>query len=227
MSEAAVCKFQAAMAKAYKEGLGADFTLLCEGETKKVHSAVLIARSPFFEAKIKGWEREMEIEDCDLVTLTIIVDYMYGINFPSWPDLNCQRLSELLKLSDKFQMIDMKAELEVLIIKTLTEDNLEELCNLGERLNCEMLIEACAELMVKKGCTMSLDDVKALPNVAFACIEAFGKKRKARKAKKAEETSDVEGEKDRKKARNPVFDGAVAATGRVRDIVGDIEDGMI
>ena len=92
MSEAAVCKFQAAMAKAYTEGLGADFTLLCEGETKKVHSAVLIARSPFFEAKIKGWEREMEIEDCDLVTLTIIVDYMYGINFPSWPDLNCQRL---------------------------------------------------------------------------------------------------------------------------------------
>ena len=189
MSEAAVCKFQAAMAKAYKEGLGADFTLLCEGETKKVHSAVLIARSPFFEAKIIWWtqeKREMVIEDCDLFTLTIIVNYMYGINIPSWPALNRKRLSELLKLSDKFQMIDMKAELEVLIIKTLTENNLEELCKLGERLNCEMLIEACAELMVKKGCTISLDDVKALPNVAFACIEAFGKKRKARKAKKAE-----------------------------------------
>ena len=84
-------------------------------------------------------------------------------------------------------MIDMKAELEVLIIKTLTEDNLEELCKLGERLNSKILIEACAELMVKKGCTtMSEDDVKALPKVASACIEAFGKKRKARKAKKAE-----------------------------------------
>jgi len=208
MSEAAVCKFQAAMAKAYKEGLGADFTLLCEGETKKVHSAVLIARSPFFEAKIKGWEREMEIEDCDLVTLTIIVDYMYGINFPSWPDLNCQRLSELLKLSDKFQMIDMKAELEVLIIKTLTEDNLEELCNLGERLNCEMLIEACAELMVKKGCTMSAERVKEIPRVVSAGLnQAFGKKRKA------EETSDVEREKNRKKARNPVSDEAVRRQG--------------
>ena len=96
MSEAAVRKFQAAiiaaMANAFKEGLGADFTLLCKGDTKEVHIAILMARSPFFEAKIKGWEREMEIEDCDLVTLTIIVDYMYGINFPSWPDLNCQRL---------------------------------------------------------------------------------------------------------------------------------------
>ena len=89
-------------------------------------------------------------------------------------------MSELLKLSDKFQMIDMKAELEVLIIKTLTEDNLEELCNLGEGLNCEMLIEACAELMFKNGCTMSADDVKALPKVASACIKvACGKKRKA------------------------------------------------
>ena len=77
-------------------------------------------------------------------------------------------------------MIDMKAELEVLIIKTLTEDNLEELCNLGEGLNCEMLIEACAELMFKNGCTMSADDVKALPKVASACIKvACGKKRKA------------------------------------------------
>ena len=83
-------------------------------------------------------------------------------------------------------MIDMKAELEVLIIKTLTENNLEELCKLGERLNSKILIEACAELMVKKGCRMSEDDVKALPKVASACIEAFGKKRKGRKARKAE-----------------------------------------
>ena len=150
-----------------------------KGETKEVHSAILMARSPFFEAKINQWtqeKREMLIEDCDLVTLTIIADYMYGINTPSRPALNCKRLSELLKLSDKFQMIDIKAELEVLIIKTLTEDKDKELCNLGEGLNCEMLIEACAELMVKKGCTMSVDDVKALPKVASACIKvACGK----------------------------------------------------
>ena len=161
------------MAKAYKEGLGADFTLLCEGGAKKVHSVILMARSPFFEAKINPWtqeKREMLIEDCDLVTLTLILDYMYGINIPSRPDLNCKRLTELLEVSDKFQMIDMKAELEVLIIKTLTEDNLEELCKLGERLNSKILIEACAELMVKNGRTMSADEVKALPRVASACL---------------------------------------------------------
>ena len=91
MSEAAVRKFQAAiiaaMANAYKEGLGADFTLLCKGETKEVHSAILMARSPFFEAKINRWTAEkweMVIEDCDLATPNIIVDYMYGINIPSW-----------------------------------------------------------------------------------------------------------------------------------------------
>ena len=177
MSEAAVRKFQAAiiaaMANAFKEGLGADFTLLCKGETKEVHSAILMARSPFFEAKINRWtqeKREVVIEDCDLVTLDIIVNYMYGINIPSWPALNCKRLTKLLEVSDRFQMIDMKAELEVLIIKTLTEDNLEELCKLGERLNSKILIEACAELMVKNGRTMSADEVKALPRVASACL---------------------------------------------------------
>ena len=72
----------------------------------------------------------MVIEDCDLFTLTIIVNYMYGINIPSWPALNCKRLTKLLEVSDRFQMIDIKAELEVLIIKTLTENTLEELCNL-------------------------------------------------------------------------------------------------
>ena len=68
----------AAMANAYKEGLGADFTLLCKGETKEVHSAILMARSPFFEAKINRWtreKRELVIEDCDLFTLAIIVNY--------------------------------------------------------------------------------------------------------------------------------------------------------
>ena len=50
---------QAAITKAYKEGLGADFTLLCEGETKRVHSFILMARSPFFEAKyIDGWGKK-------------------------------------------------------------------------------------------------------------------------------------------------------------------------
>ena len=126
MSEAAVRKFQAAiiaaMANAFKEGLGADFTLLCKGETKEVHSAILMARSPFFEAKINRWteKREVVIEDCDLVTFDIIVNYTYGINIPSWPALNCKRLTKILEVSDRFQMIDIKAELEVLIIKTLT-----------------------------------------------------------------------------------------------------------
>ena len=31
----------AAMMKAYKEGLGVDFTLVCEGVTRHVHSQVL------------------------------------------------------------------------------------------------------------------------------------------------------------------------------------------
>ena len=182
---------QAAMAKAYKEGLGADFTLLCEGETKRVHSFILMARSPFFEAKINRWmgeeKREMVLEDCDLFTFDIIVNFMYGIDIPPNMKYNSGKLRNLLKVSDRFQMSDLKAELEVLICKTLTEENLTELCNLGERFDCKRLIRACAKLMAEKGCTMSEDDVKELPKVASACINAFAKKRKAEeKGKKSE-----------------------------------------
>ena len=35
--------FSSAMRKAYEEGLGVDFTLVCQGVTKRVHSQVLLA----------------------------------------------------------------------------------------------------------------------------------------------------------------------------------------
>ena len=34
--------FSSAMRKAYEEGLGVDFTLVCQGVTKRVHSQVIL-----------------------------------------------------------------------------------------------------------------------------------------------------------------------------------------
>ena len=91
----------AAMLKAYKEGLGVDFALICQGEVKNVHSQVrqnsvkfgffnmysqvIMARSPYLEAEVNRWckeKKELVIEDCDLVTFNVIVDYMYGVAIP-------------------------------------------------------------------------------------------------------------------------------------------------
>merc|ERR1719341_3001147 len=75
--------------KAYKEGLGVDFALVCQGVTKHVHSQVIMARSPYIEAKVSRWckeKKELVIDDCDPVTLDIIVDYMYGCPIPDSGD---------------------------------------------------------------------------------------------------------------------------------------------
>ena len=44
-----------------------------------------MARSPYFEAKINRWcdeKKELVVDDCDIPTFNIIVDYMYGGAIP-------------------------------------------------------------------------------------------------------------------------------------------------
>jgi len=133
-----------AMLKAYKEGLGVDFTLVCQGVVKNVHSQVIMARSPYL---VNRWseekKKELIIEDCDPTTFEIIVEYMYGIAIPdsvlinttastdedSSPtpakklkvDLmqNTKILAKLLEMSDKLLMADLKDEVEGLLIKAI------------------------------------------------------------------------------------------------------------
>ena len=48
-------------------------------------SQVIMARSPYLEAKVNRWckeKKELVIDDCDLDTFKIIVDYMYGAGIP-------------------------------------------------------------------------------------------------------------------------------------------------
>ena len=156
----------AAMMKAYKEGLGVDFALVCQGVTKHVHSQVLcvildatftkpilpqviMARSPYIEAKVNRWckeKKELVIDDCDPATFDIIVDYMYGSPIPdsvvtsasdnsslTKEDLNnsaslqkyfsgkLERLMKLLQMSDMMQMVDLKGDVEELMIKNLED----------------------------------------------------------------------------------------------------------
>ena len=68
-----------AVEKLYEEKKGTDISLVCQKSRKAAHSAVLIARSPFFEAKVERWcneNREVVIEGCDPEALNIVLDYM-------------------------------------------------------------------------------------------------------------------------------------------------------
>ena len=120
-------------------------------------------------------KRELVIDDCDLDTFEIIVGYMYGLAIPGYlvpapnnhpetvippqlaqlieKELNTaankkvERLSKLLKMSDKLQMIDLKEETEELLVESLECCTLpiSHFITLAEDFDCEKLLLVCAE----------------------------------------------------------------------------------
>ena len=227
----------AAMMKAYKEGLGVDFALVCQGVTKHVHSQVLcvildatftkqilpqviMARSPYIEAKVNRWckEKELVIDDCDPATFDIIVDYMYGSPIPdsvvtsasdnssiTTEDLKnaaslrkyfskkLRRLMKLLQMSDMMQMVDLKGDVENLMIKNLEDTSIPDigrndmvdnvmilhvLIDPAVQYNCEKLLLACARKWCRSSVAVnSLDIAESLvaenPKFAAALLVAY------------------------------------------------------
>ena len=89
-----------------------------------------MARSGYMEAKVNRWSevKELVIEDCDPATFNLIVDYMYGIALPvsllsSSDDeegirQDLEKMEKLLEMSDRLLMVDLKEEVEKMIIQT-------------------------------------------------------------------------------------------------------------
>ena len=173
-----------------------------------------MARSPYFEAKINRWcdeKRELVIDDCDIPTFNIIVDYIYGGALPAslkpigynrpltgrlFPQTRKEVLNQvraaaikkdeglwkLLKVSDKLQMMDLRKEIEELLVKTV--DNWPprftpsmRFLKMAERYDCERLLMVCARkttvrsnLLQKNFCA---ELIKDLPKFTAALLVAF------------------------------------------------------
>merc|ERR1719237_998097 len=100
-----------------------------------------MARSPYLEAEVNRWckeKKKLVIQDCDLDN--IIINYMYGIPIPDSVQINAtanteeeslspaknrkveqkqniERLVKLLEVSDRLLMVDLKDEVEGLLVK--------------------------------------------------------------------------------------------------------------
>ena len=175
-----------------------------------------MARSPYIEAKVSRWckeKKELVIDDCDPVTLDIIVDYMYGCPIPDFvvtsasnnrsiskEDLEnsgkLERLMKLLQMSDMMQMVDLKGDVEELMIKTLEDTwsnctawdvgsvgavaKANVLIDPAMQYNCEKLLLACARkwrrcYAAQKDLDMpgSTAIIATMPKFAAALLVAF------------------------------------------------------
>ena len=139
-------------------------------------SQVIMARSPYLEAKVNRWckeKKELVIDDCDPNTFTIIVDYMYGVAIPeslaiSASSLNdfkdadtmvsfcidkLERVGKLLQMSDKLLIADLKRDVEEMLIKILNGFDKSGwimilLAQMAEDYDCEKLLLAVARRWV-------------------------------------------------------------------------------
>ena len=167
-----------------------------------------MARSPYMEAEVNRWskeKRELVIEDCDVTSFNIIIDYMYDIEIPksvvvklnSAADEKAripgrktrkvdllqdeERLGKLLEMSERLWMPDLKGEVENLLIKNIDISNLDMFARLAENFNCEKLIKVGVKLMIKEGVVdlaVGKGMTESMPKFSAALLIALSEERK-------------------------------------------------
>ena len=106
-------------------------------------------------------------------------------------------LSKVIGLSELFLMVDMKAEVENYSIKMICKENIKDMCNMAEQQSCKKLSSACVKFIVEEGVDMKEEDVRQVPAIAAACLEAYknfkhgSEKRSASKSLKVKQDAPV------------------------------------
>ena len=101
-------------------------------------------------------------------------------------------LSKVIELSGLFLMVDMKAEVENYSIKMICKENIKGMCNMAEQQSCKKLSSACVKFIVEEGVDMKEEDVRQVPTIAAACLEAYKKWSAARKEMEEQEEAEEE-----------------------------------
>ena len=81
-------------------------------------------------------------------------------------------MAKVLEIANLFLMTDLEADVKFLLIKTINKDNIMELCGTADKFGCKELIKACAKFMVKNGIVLDGEEVKQMPDIAAAFMEA-------------------------------------------------------
>ena len=108
----------------------------------------------------------MEIKECRTDILDMVIDYMYGINIHPIQ----KNLEDLLDIAERFQMLDLKAEIGRVTAATITVENYKELALRADKFNCKVLAEACIEFMVSHDIQLEWEEARQVPSMAVAFL---------------------------------------------------------
>jgi len=147
------------MSDKFEEGIAdnkktSDVTISCDdGKEFFCHQNVLSARSPvfkeMFEANMKEKETGIvEIRDFNSVTVKKIVFYLYTGIVPDGDGE--ESLKELLMISNKYQILQLRKWLTDKLISMLSDENCIEYLGLGEIIDVKELKEAAFDFLTRK-----------------------------------------------------------------------------
>uniref|UniRef100_A0AC34EZD0 BTB domain-containing protein n=1 Tax=Panagrolaimus sp. ES5 TaxID=591445 RepID=A0AC34EZD0_9BILA len=123
-------------------------------ETKteiKIHKNVLASRSPVFDAMLQTdmkekAENQLEIIDFDVEVVQTAVEYFYDRD--TYKSLNLGKLISLLKFADKYDIKDMKTEIEYAFLPHIYPYTICRISNVSMASKAPVLKDICIECMI-------------------------------------------------------------------------------
>ena len=129
-----------------------DFTIKCEGKSFPCHKAILASRSDVFRAmltredSLERIKNEVEIKDCSKEALNSFLEFLYTGNLYDETPYNS---TELLFLSDKYNVTRLKNRCELALSDTLSNLNAIQLLSTAALISAETLLENAASFVAK------------------------------------------------------------------------------
>lgn len=130
------------MRRLYQEKLFADIVFVVQGEEISAHKGLIASRSKFFEhmffsGMVESQASKIEIIDMKPDTFKALLGYLYLNEI----ELNKERASELLEMSDKYLLDDLKTLCEQYLSQIISLQNFIDLAEMAERFEATLLQE--------------------------------------------------------------------------------------
>uniref|UniRef100_A0AC34EZD3 BTB domain-containing protein n=1 Tax=Panagrolaimus sp. ES5 TaxID=591445 RepID=A0AC34EZD3_9BILA len=117
----------------------------------RIHKLILASRSPVFDAMLQTdmkekAENRLEIIDFDVEVVQTAVEYFYDRD--TYKSLNLGKLISLLKFADKYDIKDMKAEVEHSCFVQIYPKTICQISNASLLSNSSVLKKICIQTMI-------------------------------------------------------------------------------
>uniref|UniRef100_A0AC34FWE8 BTB domain-containing protein n=1 Tax=Panagrolaimus sp. ES5 TaxID=591445 RepID=A0AC34FWE8_9BILA len=117
----------------------------------KIHKCVFASRSPVFDAMLQAEMKEkaegrVEIVDFDVEVVQAAVEYFYDRD--TYKSLNLDKLISLLQFAEKYDIKDLKADVEYAFLAHLSPATICQIANASIQSNSLVLKDLCVQTMI-------------------------------------------------------------------------------